>query len=110
MPPFRLGFWSAHAAVNIAVGAVAGAAWPFVVLMNFVLAIKAGWAIDDPTVTEDGWYLPVGMGVAVIVVVGALFAAANVLLARRGRVPARRWLPPALVVGVLTAVVVVRLA
>jgi hypothetical protein len=108
-PASRPAFWPAHVVVNIAVGTLAGAAWPFVHLMGFVIAVEAGWAVDDPTVTEDGWGIPVGLGIAVIVVVGAVFAAANTLLARWGRVPARWWTLPAAAVSLLVTVAVANL-
>jgi hypothetical protein len=84
---------------NAAIGALAGLGWPFVYLMGYVIADRAGWIVGDPTVTDDGVALPILLGLLMLLVVAALFAALNRALRGPGR------LPVAVAVTVITAFV-----
>lgn len=98
--------WAGYVVANGVVGAVAGASWPFVYFMAYAIGVRLGWVVDDPTVTEDGIGLLIGLGVAVLVVVASAFAAVNLAVARWTHVPARRVLPAGLAVCLVVALAV----
>jgi hypothetical protein len=97
--------WLMHVVANVGIGVVAGVTWPVVYIMGYVIAGLAGWTVGDPTLTDDGLAIPIGMGVIVIVFIVGTFLALNMLIARRAPIPVAWCLTAAAVVTLLASVV-----
>jgi hypothetical protein len=102
-PARRRTGWVGHIAANVAIGFAAGAAWPFVYIMGYVIAGAAGWMVGDPTLTDDGLAIPIGLGIFVVVVISAAFLSLNISIARWARIPPFQWIASAVVVSLLMA-------
>lgn len=100
--------WVAQVLVNVVVGLLAAAGWPFVYFMGYAVAMRAGWIVGDPTVTDDGVSLTIGFGVVAMLIIVGLFVGLNLGVSQWTRVSPMRWLPAGLIVIMVVATVAVR--